>query len=56
MRLLELQETAGVWAKQTPLEPLVEAQNSMQRALIHSWARASRNWWWGWGGGEKTAA
>ena len=42
---LELQEKAIGWAKETPLAPLFEAQQSMARKFIERSASAARNLW-----------
>jgi hypothetical protein len=42
---LELQEKATVWAKDTPLASLFEAQNSLARKLVERSANAARTLW-----------
>jgi phage shock protein A len=42
---IELQEKATSWAKDTPLAPLVEAQNSIARKFVERSASAARNLW-----------
>jgi len=42
---LELQERATGWAKETPLAPLFEAQNSIARKFVERSASAARNLW-----------
>ena len=44
-QLIELQDKATSWAKETPLAPLFEAQNSMARKLVEHSATAARNLW-----------
>ena len=42
---LELQEKAMGWAKDTPLAPLFEAQNSLARKIVEQSANAARTLW-----------
>jgi hypothetical protein len=42
---LELQEKAMGWAKDTPLAPLFEAQNSLARKIVEQSANAARTIW-----------
>ena len=42
---IDLQERATGWAKETPLAPLFEAQNSIARKLVERSASAVRNLW-----------
>jgi hypothetical protein len=42
---LELQEKATGWAKETPLAPLFEAQQSMARKVVERSTAAVRNLW-----------
>lgn len=44
-QLIEMQEKATGWAKETPLAPLFEAQNSIARKLVERSASAARNLW-----------
>lgn len=42
---IDLQERATGWAKETPLAPLFEAQNSIARKLVERSVSAARNLW-----------
>jgi hypothetical protein len=42
-QLLDFQETAMGWAKETPLEPFVEFQTSMSRKLAETSISAARS-------------
>jgi hypothetical protein len=42
---LELQERASGWAKDTPLAPLLEAQNSFARKFVERSANVARSLW-----------
>ena len=42
---LELQERATGWAKETPLAPLFEAQNSLARKFVERSTSAARSLW-----------
>ncbi len=42
---LELQERANGWAKDTPLAPIFEAQNSMAKKLVERSVNVARNLW-----------
>jgi hypothetical protein len=44
-QMIELQEKATSWAKETPLAPLFEAQSSIARKLVERSAAAARNLW-----------
>lgn len=44
-QLIELQEKATSWAKETPFAPLFEAQSSIARKLVERSATAARNLW-----------
>jgi hypothetical protein len=44
-QIIELQEKATSWAKETPLAPLFEAQSSIARKLVERSAAAARNLW-----------
>lgn len=44
-QVIELQEKATGWAKETPLAPLFEAQNSLARKFVERSASAARNLW-----------
>jgi hypothetical protein len=44
-QMIELQERATSWAKETPFAPIFEAQSSMARKLIERSAAAARNLW-----------
>jgi hypothetical protein len=42
---IEMQEKATGWAKETPLAPLFEAQNSLARKIVERSAGAARSLW-----------
>lgn len=42
-QVLDFQETAMGWAKETPLEPFVEFQTSISRKLAETTINAARN-------------
>ncbi len=42
---LELQEKASGWAKDTPLAPIFEAQNSMAKKMVERSVNVARNLW-----------
>jgi hypothetical protein len=44
-QMIELQEKATGWAKETPFAPLFEAQNSVARKLVERSVSAARNLW-----------
>jgi phage shock protein A len=44
-QVIELQEKATGWAKETPLAPLFEAQNSLARKFVERSASTARNLW-----------
>ena len=44
-QMIELQEKATGWAKETPFAPLFEAQSSIARKLVERSATAARNLW-----------
>ncbi len=44
-QMIELQEKATSWAKETPLAALFEAQSSIARKLVERSAAAARNMW-----------
>lgn len=44
-QLIEMQEKATSWAKETPLAPLFEAQHSIARKMVERSTSAARNLW-----------
>jgi hypothetical protein len=44
-QVIDLQEKATGWAKETPFAPLFEAQNSFARKVVERSASAARNLW-----------
>jgi hypothetical protein len=44
-QMIELQEKATGWAKETPLAALFEAQSSIARKFVERSASAARNLW-----------
>jgi hypothetical protein len=42
---IEMQEKATGWAKETPLAPLFDAQNSLARKIVERSAGAARSLW-----------
>jgi hypothetical protein len=42
-KILDLQENAMGWAKETPLEPFVEFQTSISRKVVETSISAARN-------------